>query len=194
MLVGIEKALELIANGDYKVIETEGALYNKQCRKIGSLDKPSGNIFYVINRIDILAQRLLYAYYNGGAEALIEGQIITHLDGNKQNNRKNNLTQLPRKGMKQALNNLRKGMCCPVIANAPQASKTVITATTHPTQYTAQEQQARDILETLIEGRTVKEVAEMFNVKEYNVRDIRRGKSRGKATADLRKKLESKGA
>lgn len=190
MLVGIEKALKLIGNGDYKVIETEGALYNKQCRKIGSLDKPSGNIFYVINRIDILAQRLMYAYYNGGAEALIEGQIITHIDGNKQNNRKHNLIQLPRKGMKQALNNLRKGMCCPLVKAKPNVN----TAPNIATQYTAQEQQARDILEALIAGKTVKEVAEMFNVKEYNVRDIRRGKGKKKATADLRKKLESKSA
>jgi hypothetical protein len=189
MKQGIRTALESINNGGtYEIIE--GSLYNGE-KKLGSLDKASGNIYYVIKGVDILASRLHYAYHNGGVERLKEGHGIHFLDDNRLNLNGDNLVQLPRKGYKQALTKLRTGMCSPLPFKLEQPLETykVPTEEVKPTdtpQYTEKELQARAIMQALNAGKTVKEVAEQFNVPSHRVRDVRNGKSNGKATVDAK--------
>lgn len=203
MMVGIEQAVELIKEGEYTV--ENGNLFNKAGKQIGSLDKPSGNIFYVIKKIDILAQRLMYAYYNGGADALKEGEVVTHLDGNKQNNTADNLVQLARKGMKAELARLRseKGIevaetvkapakpkakkvakikavdsgMVHTVAQAPQAQQTE--------EYTEAEKTALAVWDLIKAGKTTKEITETLDVKPQWVRDVKRGKTAKRVTKPL---------
>ena len=188
MMEGIKIALELIEDGQYIVDVEEGKMYNKQLKEVGSLDKPSGNIFYVIKGVDILAHRLLYAYYNGRTvDALKEGHVVKHLDGNKQNNTPDNLVQVPRKGAKKALEAIIAERAKGVVAPAPQAPQAEVVAET--TNYTEKELEARNIMQELLNGLTIKEVAEKLNVKTSRVYDVKRGKSNAKATEDLRSQL-----
>lgn len=197
MHMGIMLALEAIDNGEYKVDSELGVMHNaKTLKQIGSLDKPSGNIFYVIKGVDILAHRLLYAYYNGGIDALKDGMVIKHLDENKANNAHGNLVQVPRKGAKKALEALRTGKAVEVsVATAEEGTLTEEELTAEvvaeTTTYTEKELEARKIMELLIEGFTMKEVIATLSVKQSRVYDVKRGKSNGKATADLREKLEA---
>jgi hypothetical protein len=46
-------------------------------------------------------------------------------------------------------------------------------------------------MELLLAGKTIKEVAMEFDVKRSRVADVKRGKSNGKATADLRAEFET---
>ncbi|PFB07264.1 hypothetical protein CN383_00145 [Priestia megaterium] len=183
MLEGIKVTLELVKEGTYVI--QNGELFNKAGVRLGRVGKDSGNVFYVVKGYHILAGRLMYAYYNGNtADVLKEDSVITYIDGNKQNNRKGNVVQLPRKGMKQALKALRTGLCCPLVVSAPNTA-------TAPTAYTEAQLQARRIMELLLAGKTVKEVAMEYDIKTQKVRDIIRGKSSGKATADLRAEFDA---
>ncbi len=194
MLEGIKIGLELIAQGEYIVDEEKGKMYNKRLKEVGKVGKDSGNVYYVIKGIDILAHRLLYAYYHGGIEALKEDMVIKHIDGNKQNNRRDNLVQLPRKGWKQALEEIKKQRETALIQlelalSLPQEVGEVIEGETaagaHDSTLDEKEVEARRIYEVLLAGKTMKEVAAEFNVPVHRVYDIKRRKSYKKATADL---------
>ncbi|MGD6964056.1 HNH endonuclease [Fictibacillus phosphorivorans] len=176
MYEGIKQALKLIEDGEYNVIN--GNLYRKG-KRLGSLDKKSGNVFYVIKGVDIISQRLLYAYYHG-IDSLKEGEGISHINGDRSDNRENNLVALPRKGGKQMLAEIRIGLCTDLYCKLPTAEEV---------NYTEKELQARAIVQELINGKTIKEVAEQFNVPNQRIYDIKKGKSSGKATADLREQL-----
>jgi hypothetical protein len=166
MYEGIVNALTLIENGDYTVFN--GELFNKQGKKVGSLDKASGSIFYVIKGIDIIAQRLMFAVYHG-AVSLKEGEGIHHLDGDKTNNLEGNLVQLPRKGHKQALTALRVGLACPLQLQA------ITTAT--PQEPTPLEgvELVNAIKADLAEGtHSIKDIANKYGVKYKRVYDIKK--------------------
>lgn len=191
MHMGIVVALEEIANGTYIVDAEEGTMHNaKTLKLIGSLDKPSGNVFYVIKGVDILAHRLLYAYYHGGIEVLNGDMVIKHLDENKANNSIGNLVQVPRKGWKQALADLKAGRTVEV-----SHTMEVVTEVEEGTQgelemevpvtLTAKEQEAVAIWNLLLEGKTIKEVAEALGLKTSRVHDVKRGKSNAKVTSQL---------
>lgn len=216
MLEGIKVTLELVEAGEYKI--EEGKLYNKAGKELGRVGKDSGNVFFVVKGFHIIAGRLMYAFYNGGVEALKENEVVVHLDENKENNVKENLVQVPRKGMKEALRVLRGGEPAPEKPAKPKKAKAEKPAETEEaevtpvvidepvaveevapveapanveetTEYTAEQQEARRMLELLIAGKTVKEVALEMEVKTQKVRDVKRGKSHGKATADLREEF-----
>jgi hypothetical protein len=220
MLEGIKVTLELVEAGEYKI--EEGKLYNKAGKELGRVGKDSGNVFFVVKGFHIIAGRLMYAHYNGGVEALKEGEVVVHLDENKENNTKENLVQVPRKGMKEALRVLRGGEPAPVVEKPakpkkakaktevaeevapvtieePVAVEEFVVAETpvetptpvETTDYTEAEQEARRMMELLLAGKTIKEVAMEFDVKRSRVADVKRGKSNGKATADLRAEFET---
>lgn len=184
MMEGIKVALELIDNGVYEIIDS--SLYRGE-RKLGSKDKQSGNIFYVIKGVDILAQRLHYAYHNGGVDSLKEGYGIHFLDGNRENLTKDNLVQLPRKGAKAKLTELRKGLSSPLPITPQEVPTNNGIQAEEDTTYTAKELEARKIMQLVNKGLSNKEVAEQLGVKASRVNDVKRGKSNAKATADLRK-------
>lgn len=220
MLEGIKVTLELVEAGEYKI--EEGKLYNKADKELGRVGKDSGNVFFVVKGFHIIAGRLMYAHYNGGVEALKEGEVVVHLDENKENNTKENLVQVPRKGMKEALRVLRGGEPAPVVEKPakpkkakaktevaeevapvtikePVAVEEFVVAETpvetptpvETTDYTEAEQEARRMMELLLAGKTIKEVAMEFDVKRSRVADVKRGKSNGKATEDLRAELSN---
>jgi hypothetical protein len=183
MHAGIVVALEEIANGTYIVNAEEGTLHNaKTLKLIGSLDKPSGNVFYVIKGVDILAHRLLYAQYNGGINALNGDMVIKHLNGNKADNRKANLVQVPRKGWKQALEALQKG-------NVAEVNEVVVPVVVgeelNMDNLSDKEKEAVAIWNKLLEGKSIKEVAEEMGLKVSRVHDVKRGKSNAKVTSQL---------
>lgn len=187
MLEGIKIGLELIAQGEYIVDEEKGKMYNKRLKEVGKVGKDSGNVYYVIKGIDILAHRLLYAYYHGGVEALKEDMVIKHIDGNKQNNRRDNLVQLPRKGWNQALEEFKKlrEMTLSQPQEVYEVEKGKKAAEAHNSRLDEKELEARRIYEALLAGKTMKEVAAEFNVPVHRVYDIKRRKSYKKATAEL---------
>lgn len=214
MLEGIKVTLELVEAGEYKI--EEGKLYNKAGKELGRVGKDSGNVFFVVKGFHIIAGRLMYAFYNGGVEALKEGEVVVHLDENKENNVKENLVQVPRKGMKEALRVLRGGEpapvvekpakpkkakakteeaeVAPVVIEEPVAVEEVVAPVEAPTpvetaDYTEAEKEARRMMELLIAGKTITEVAKEMEVKRSRVADVKRGKSNGKATADLREEF-----
>lgn len=189
MMTGIKVALELVEAGDY-TINTDGTMFNKAGKKIGSLDKPSGNIFYVIKGVDILAHRLHYAYYHGYETLLDETKIVKHLDGCKQNNGIDNLVMVNRKGWKKELEAKRNGLNIEAVAvEAPQApvveEAPVQEPTVDLTGLNEKEQEAVMIWEALLEGHTIKEVAEKLNIKTSRVYDVKRKKSNADVTDRL---------
>jgi hypothetical protein len=159
MYMGIKLALESINNGGaYEIIE--GSLYNGE-KKLGSLDKKSGNIYYVIKGIDIVASRLHYAYHNGGIDSLLDGHGIHFLDGDRTNLQRDNLVQLPRKGYKKALEELRTGLSCPL--ELSQAT---------PMVELTPEEQATALLQK--GEQTIKEIAEATGLKYKKVWGMKR--------------------
>jgi hypothetical protein len=171
MHAGIIVALEMINNGEYTVDRETGTMFNKAGKKIGSLDKPSGSVFYVIKGVDILAHRLLYAYYHGCTiNALVEEMVVKHLDGDKANNAESNLVQVPRKGQKQALEAIKT--CKAVEISVARTEDNVVA----PTEISGDDLIIA-IWKDILAGITNAEIAEKYNVKAVKVNDIRRGKS-----------------
>jgi hypothetical protein len=179
MYEGIKQALALIEAGEYQVIN--GNLY-RNGKKLGSLDKRSGNVYYVIKGVDIVASRLFYAYFNGGVDSLLDGHGIHYLDDNRLNNTASNLVQLPRKGYRKALEELCKGLATEL--NCPLPNTTA--DNTPQGTYTAKELEARAIMQELNAGLPIVEVAKKLGVKTSRCYDVKRGKVNYKATADLR--------
>lgn len=175
----VKMALEAINNGEY---EFKGGLLYKGGKALkGSIGSEDGQKWYSIKNKSVQGQKLAYAYYHG-FEALDPAKMIKHLDGDKLNNRKENLVQVSKKGWKAELEKARIGLSCP-LSTTPQA-------TTETTNYNDKQLQARNIMLDILVGKlTMKEIAEKHGVKPQKVYDIKKGKSSSKATADLRAQL-----
>ena len=203
MTEGIEILLGLIKEGVYKV--KDGKLYNRKNIAIGRVGKDSGNMYFVSKGYHILAHRLFYAYYHG-MDKLDPEMVVTHIDGNKQNNVKENLIQLPRKGMKETVETLRKkhrekektelAIQDNKMETATELAPNNIKGTSlisqpliqevPEQQFTENEVRARGVFKLLSQGHSLKEIAEQTGMKRQQVYDIKRGKSFNKATKDLR--------
>lgn len=101
----IEIGLDLIALGVY--IVDDGRLF-RSGKEIGRVHKATGTIYYDIQDFEIIGHKFMYAYYYG-EQNLNTDLIITHIDGDKQNNRPGNIVQIPRKGAKKLTAQLKAG-------------------------------------------------------------------------------------
>lgn len=102
--IAIEIGLDNVALGIY--IVEDGKLF-RSGKEIGRKHKATGNIYYDIQDFEIIGQKFMYAYYYG-ADSIIENDgdvqhVISHINGNKHDNRPGNIVQHPRKGMKQII-------------------------------------------------------------------------------------------
>jgi hypothetical protein len=174
MHAGIITALEMINNGDYTVDREKGEMYNKVSKKIGSLDKPSGSVFYVIKGVDILAHRLLYAYYNGCTiNALVDDMVVKHLDGNKANNAEGNLVQVPRKGQKQALEDLKAGRTVEVsVARAEELEGNTEVTEEEPTQEVAEVKPTEEDNVVTPQGTPEEQATALLQAGELSIKEV----------------------
>lgn len=86
--------LKRIEEGYYTIID--GRIFNKNGKEMKNketygyriLDTRQNGRSYTVKQ-----HRLLYAYYNG-LDSLIDGLTINHINGNKEDNRKENLEQI----------------------------------------------------------------------------------------------------
>lgn len=165
MYAGITLLLELVKEGAYTV--QNGELYNAKGSKVGKIGADSKQVFYTVRGYHLQASRFYYAYYNGGVDALKDGEGIYYLDGNKLNNVEGNLVQLPKRGAKAALVKLRKDMSCSLpLAVQPLADNAEDKAETLPPEEVAKA--------LLAEGKSVKEVAAITGLKYKKAWDINR--------------------
>lgn len=208
----IAKVLEMVKEGTYNVT-ADGNLYKGEKLVKGSIGSEDGQRWYNIKGMSVQGQRLMYAYFNGGAEALDNNKVVKHLDDNKLNNAGTNLVQVNKNGWKAELEELRlaqgivigeavdtlvtatpapvKPVTVEVPVEAPQAP--VVTEVAPAPQaggldrskLTEKQMEAVIIWEALLEGNTIKEVAEKLNVKASRVYDVKRGKSNADVTSQL---------
>lgn len=214
----IAKVLGMVEEGIYNVT-ADGNLYKGEKLIKGSIGSEDGQRWYNVKGMSVQGQRLMYAYFNGGADALDNNKVVKHLDDNKLNNAGTNLVQVNKSGWKAELDALRlaNGIVIgeepaqpvtvapvkPVTVEAPQvevvapvevAPEVVVApAPVAPTQegtldrtkLTEKQMEAVIIWEALLEGMTIKEVAEKLNVKASRVYDVKRGKSNADVTSQL---------
>lgn len=188
----IGNVLAMVEEGTYRIEASTGNLYKGEKLIKGSVGTEDGQRWYNIKGMSLQGQRLMYAYYNG-LDALDLAKVVKHLDGDKLNNAKGNLVQVSKNGWKAELEALRDSN-----AQVVEATGEIVVSTEFApepvqpeqpelfTMYTEKEREARAIMQLVNEGKTIKEVAEICNVKTSRVYDVKRGKSNASATADMR--------
>lgn len=176
----IEKVLDMVAEGTYSIDRTNGKLSKGDKVLKGSVGTEDGQQWYTVKGMSIQGQRLAYAYYHGvSALTANTDSVVKHLDGNKLNNGEDNLVLVSKKGWKEQLEAMRQGQN--IDPNTPPAPAEPTGGQT----WNEKELEARAIWMELVNGLTIKEVAEKLDVKKSRVYDVKRGKSNRNATADL---------
>jgi hypothetical protein len=149
----IETYLNRITEGYYRVVD--GQLY-RNGKKLGTIGK-NGYIEYRSSNKRVYAHRLMYAYYNG-LDNLDSKLSINHIDGNKLNNKKENLEQISLSENSKhqwKIGLAKKGSEC--------------------TYSTLNEKQVNEIRKLLLEGYSQYIVAEFYNVSRSTILNINNG-------------------
>lgn len=156
----IERYIKRIEQGVYTVVE--GHLYNKHGKKLGTINKRGYRVYSsTVNGKQILvyAHRLMFAYYNG-LDNLNPKLTINHIDGNKDNNRNENLEQISK------LENTKHQWDNDLGKRGSECSYAKLT-----------EDDVVKIKRMLREGLAQRKIAEMFNVSRSAILQINRGYS-----------------
>jgi len=159
---GLYILLEQVRQGKYKV--KDGELYDSKGRKLGSVKKNGYKRYYVRNgdfKCSVYAHRFMYLYYYGHIDPEM---TINHKNGNKLDNRKENLEEVTRS--ENTKHSFEVGLQSSVGSNNPFSKLT--------------EEDVKKIKELLRAKRyKQKEIAKMFNVSPSNIRSIKKGISWG---------------
>lgn len=185
--IAIETLMNLIEEGEYTVNVETAELFNKRGKKLGKVGADSGLTYYQIKGISFVGAKFWAVVHGYSIEEVMNTKnAIYYLDDNKQNMTADNIVVLPKKGAKDALEEIRQERRSDLEPELIELFDELDTIEQDAEDFTQDELQARRIMHALNAGKSIKEVAEQFNVSKYKVYDIRRGKSHGKATEDLR--------
>lgn len=200
----IAKVLEMVQEGVYSITEA-GELYKGNKLIKGSVGTEDKQRWYSVKGMSIQGQKLMYAYYHGLESIMDANKVVKQLDGDTLNNAKSNLVLVSKNGWKAELEELRKNggvaiveapvtttVSAPVepVTEAPTAVTVAVTApvsapvspTLDRSKLNAKQLEAVAIWELLLEGLTIKEVAEKLGVKASRVYDVKRKKSNADVT------------
>jgi hypothetical protein len=158
----VRLALERIQRGEIRVKE-DGTMFYKNGSELMSLTKKGYKKMSFRNdgkKFEVLQHRVLFAYYHG-FDSLSKKLTINHIDGNRLNNSKENLEQIP------MLSNLKHAHQNRLIDNRGERSP----------NSKLNEESVKEIISLYDQGETQRGLAKKFGVCKTTIANVVNKKS-----------------